>query len=91
MIRAYPTRAYALRAALIIATLLLSILAGTPARAESYEAGLAAFDKGDFDTAAKEWRPMAEGGDARAQHGMGLLYEIGSGVEKRDYAEAVKW
>ena len=67
MIRVQPTRACTLQAALVIVTFLLSILIGSSAWAQSYEAGLAAFDKGDFDRAAKEWRPLAEGGDARAQ------------------------
>lgn len=56
-----------------------------------YEEGLQAFDSGDFAAAYREWLPLAEAGDPRAQHGLGLLYETGSGVEKRSYSEALKW
>ena len=45
---------------------------------------------GDFETALREWRPLAEQGDAAAQYRLGLLYAFGRGVPQ-DYAEAVKW
>jgi TPR repeat protein len=38
----------------------------------------------------REWRPLAEQGDARAQFDLGLLYENGDGVP-RDYAKARQW
>ena len=36
------------------------------------------------------WLPLAEQGDARAQHNLGLTYANGHGVPQ-DYKEAVKW
>ena len=51
---------------------------------------LAAYKRGDYATAAKEWRKTAESGNAKGQANLGLLYYNGKGVQ-RDYAEAVKW
>jgi len=70
---------------------LIILCALTPALpAADFAAGLAAYKKGDFDKAAKEWRPAAEDGDAPTQFNLGLLYVDGHGVPQ-DYAEAAKW
>ena len=53
-------------------------------------AGLAAYDAGDYHAAAKEWLPLAEKGDARAQVAVAGLYEAGLGVP-RDYRAAAQW
>jgi TPR repeat protein len=42
--------------------------------------GLDAIQRGDFATALKEFRPLAEKGHARAQFYMGLMYVHGQGV-----------
>src|SRR5690242_13009427 len=55
-----------------------------------FAAGLSAYQKGDYTTAAKEWRPLAEEGSAEAQFNLGLLYADGQGVPQ-DYMEAVNW
>ena len=68
---------------------LLSAAIALPALAD-FAAGLAAFQKGDYSTAAKEWRPLAEEGDAATQFNLGLLYLDGHGVPQ-DYTEAAKW
>lgn len=60
-----------------------------PAAAGFYE-GLQAYSAGDYATALKEWRPLAEQGDAGAQFNLGVMYSQGQGVPQ-DYAEAVKW
>ncbi len=41
-------------------------------------------------TALREWRPLAEQGNANAQYFLGVMYAKGRGVPQ-DYAEAVKW
>ena len=46
----------------------------------NYNKGLTAAQAGDFVTALKEWRPLAEQGDARSQYALGAMYEYGSGV-----------
>ena len=49
-----------------------------------------AFFKRDYSTAFKEFKPLAEQGNAEAQFSLGLMYEHAFGV-RRDNAEAVKW
>ena len=41
------------------------------AQAQDFDRGLAAAQSGDFATALKEWRPLAEQGDALAQYNLG--------------------
>lgn len=72
--------------ALILAGVLL--LAG-PAAAD-YAAGAAAFARGDWATAYREWKPLAEAGDAASQNNLGFLYRYGRGVEP-DAGMAVEW
>ena len=54
------------------------------------EDGLAAFDRKDYATALRLWRPLAEQGDVQAQSRLGVMYILGRGV-LQDYKEAVKW
>ncbi|MGE0119620.1 MAG: SPOR domain-containing protein [Dongiaceae bacterium] len=69
----------------------MTLLAGAfPARAD-FAAGNDAFARGDYDTAFREWAPLAKTGDARAQLGLGALYESGQGVPAPDLAQAVAW
>lgn len=72
-------------------TLLLCafIVAAVPAFAD-FQAGVAAYQKGDYLTAVKEWRPLAEQGDPAAQFNLGLLYLDGHGVPQSP-AEAANW
>ncbi len=58
--------------------------------AADFQAGLEAYNKGDFATALKEWQPLAEQGDANSQYNMGLLYARGQGVPQ-DYEKALAW
>jgi len=55
-----------------------------------YQEGYDAYNRGDYDTALKEWRPLAEQGFALSQFNLGVMYHQGHGVPK-DYAEAMKW
>ena len=55
-----------------------------------FDEGVAAYNRGDFATAIREWRPLAEQGHASAQFNLGLMYGEGEGVPQDD-AEAVKW
>lgn len=72
----------------VLACFTVLLVAGV-ARAD-FAAGVDAYQKGDYVTAAKEWRPLAEGGSAAAQYNLGLLYYDGHGVPQ-DYSEAVMW
>jgi len=55
-----------------------------------FDDGLAAFERGDYATALREWLPLAEQGDVSAQYFLGVMYSFGRGVPQND-AEAVKW
>ena len=58
--------------------------------AGDFQSGLDAYTAGDYATALREWRDLAEQGDARAQNNLGNMYDMGKGVTQ-DYAEALKW
>ena len=55
-----------------------------------FQKGLTAYKSGDYATALREWKALAELGDAGAQSNLGLMYDIGKGVPEDD-KEAVKW
>ena len=55
-----------------------------------FDKGLDAYDRGDYATALREFKPLAEKGDAYAQYNLGVMYDNGQGVPK-DYKTAVKW
>lgn len=55
-----------------------------------FDAGVDAFKAGDYQTAMGEWRALAEGGSANAQHNVGILYNYGLGVPE-DFAAAAAW
>ncbi len=52
--------------------------------------GLAAYKEQDYPHALKELAPLAEAGNADAQHALGLMYYMGRGVP-RDLAQAFRW
>jgi uncharacterized protein YgiM (DUF1202 family) len=56
----------------------------------SYDEGRVAFKRGDYVTALRELRPLAEQGHAVAQIGLATMYESGNGVPK-DSAKAFHW
>ncbi len=62
---------------------------GAPAWA-GWDEAVAAYQRGDYATALREWRLLAEQGDAAAQNNLGTMYYKGRGVPY-DYAQAVKW
>jgi len=55
-----------------------------------FQKGLNAYKSGDYATALREWKPLAEQGNASAQKNMGVMYERGHGVPQNDKT-AVKW
>ena len=61
----------------------------TPAWAD-FQAGNDAYNRKDYATALREWRPLAEQGNAHAQFYLGVLYHSGSGVPQ-DFVQAHKW
>ena len=74
----------------ILAGLVLILMLTGGAAAGPYADGVAAYDRGDYATAMRLFRPLAEQGRADAQYNLGNMYSKGLGVPQ-DYAEAVKW
>ncbi len=50
---------------------------------------MAAYQRGDYATAIREFRPLAEQGHANAQYKLGFMYDMGKDIPQ-DYAEAMK-
>ena len=72
----------------LVAALLL--VSATAVWADDVEDGLAAYNKGDYKTAASLFKKGAAQGDVRAQNNLAWMYDQGKGV-LQDYAEAVRW
>jgi hypothetical protein len=60
------------------------------AKAGPYEDAVAAFQRGDYATALRLWRPLADQGNSNAQYVLGMMYDDGLGVAQ-DIREAVQW
>ena len=77
-------RPRALWIAVLIAGLLL------PARAADLQAGLDAYDRGDYETAASEFLPLAENGNPEAQFRLAIMHEYNKGPLGNPL-EAFRW
>ena len=73
----------------LLLLLLLSISLTSSVYAD-FDDGLRAAQNGDFETAYKEWQPLAEQGHANAQFALGYMYFIGDGVPQDD-EQAIYW
>ena len=74
----------------VVAALILAVgIAGSVA-AGPLDDGMAAFNLGDYATAMRLWRPLADQGDALPQTFLGNMYKNGWGVPQ-EYATAVSW
>ncbi len=77
-----------MKRALLLAALLCSL--SLTAGAQDFKKGVEAYQRGDYATALREWRPLAEQGHAKAQYRLGEMYLKGEGViQNHDYA--LKW
>ncbi|MDA0653367.1 MAG: hypothetical protein O3C49_08845, partial [Proteobacteria bacterium] len=63
----------------VVFLLFLCLLLATPAGA-GYDEGMAAHSRGDYAAALREWRPLAEQGNADAQYNLGYMYENAQGL-----------
>ncbi len=78
-----PSLGYWARNKIGTALLPLALLIATPALSDptdDYNAGVAAFEAGDYTAALGHWLPLAQSGDIDAQRNVGLLYQTGRGV-----------
>lgn len=72
-----------------LALAVLLIVTALPVTA-GYKEGVAAYKDGDYKTAVREFKTLAEAGNARAQYTLGVMYAKGFGVPK-NYPEGIKW
>ena len=63
----------------VLFAIVLTIALAVPAHA-GFDEGLAAHKRGDYATALREWRPLAEQGNATAQSYLGAMFHYGLGV-----------
>ncbi len=68
---------------------LLFVLPAT-AQAASFNEGLDAYNRGDYQTAFQIYKRLAEQGNPRAQNNLGNLYDMGQGVAP-DLRQAAYW
>jgi len=80
---------YRYRTVGLLTLLIPTLLAVTAYSGEWEEAG-AAYHRGDYATAYRLFKPMAQQGMPEAQFILGLMYDNGRGVAQ-NYATAVKW
>jgi FOG: TPR repeat, SEL1 subfamily len=73
-----------------LAAIILVLSFAAPVAAGPFEDAAAAYGRGDYATALRLFRPLADQGDAAAQYNLGVMYDNGQGVPQND-AEAVKW
>lgn len=83
-----PRAARSWRPCLAVGTAILLL---SSAALADYAAGLTAFNRKDYAHAFSEWIESAKAGDAHAQHGLGMLYELGQGVPYADPKTAADW
>ena len=62
----------------------------TSSKGVDVDAGVEAWERGDYAVAYREWRTLADQGDADAQYNLGNMYYNGQGVSQ-DYAQAHMW
>ena len=74
----------------VIAIIAMTLMWMDGVVAGQFEDALAAAQRGDYATALRLWRPLAEQGDDHAQFDVAYMYEHGNGVPQ-DFAEAAKW
>lgn len=75
---------------LLLAAFVLALGATGVARADTLGVGSAAFNGGDYNSAARLLLPLAERGNARAQGMVGFMYATGQGLPQA-YDAASYW
>ena len=60
------------------------MMVSVPSFSADLQKDLDAFNCGDYQTALREWGPLAEQGNPDAQYNLGFLYAEGRGVAQSD-------
>jgi TPR repeat protein len=66
----------------IFATIILVLSDAAPVAAGPFEDAVAASAKGDYASALRLLRPLADQGDAAAQYTLGSMYGLGQGCRR---------
>ena len=76
-----------------ILCLTLAVLLGSAGVSWSadLQEGAHAYHSGDYEIALREWKPLAEQGNAYAQYNLGTLYDEGEGVVQFRNNSGVYW
>lgn len=75
---------------LTAASLAVLVAAGPSLATAAMDAGMQAFQAGNYEQAYNEWQPLAESGDPQAQYMVGVLHDHAYD-RPRNYKEAAKW
>ena len=70
--------------------LFVILLIHTGCAGPNFSRGKNAYSRGDYANALKNFKPLAEQGDVKAQVNLGSMYMLGLGVTK-DYSRADMW
>jgi len=73
-----------------ILIILLCLLTSLSVSAD-FQKGFEAAQRGDYATALREWKPLAEQGDVSAQSNLGVMYRNGEGVPEDDVYAYMWW
>lgn len=73
-----------------LALVAVLFIALTPSARADFNAGVAAYNRGDYAAAFAEFMALAERGQPKAQFNLGFMYEKGLGAPADD-GEAMKW
>ena len=75
----------------VVCVLWVAMISSWPGLAAAgFEAGRAAYNRGDCAAALRAWKPLAEQGDAQAQFNLEVMYYHGEGVPQDD-VQAYAW
>lgn len=74
----------------VLLALLFSLTMAVSAFGGQFEDAMAAYERSDYATAFRLWKPLAERGEPRAQHNLGVMYDYGRGIPQ-DSTQALKW
>jgi TPR repeat protein len=80
----HQTKGKAMLRAILLTLARVLTLSAVPVAADTWDGAEAAYERGDYETAARLFLPLAEQGDAAAQYNLGVMYGKGQGVPRDD-------
>src|SRR5688572_20113536 len=86
-----PAMARPVLQTLFVVFLSLLLLGCSNVTEADFQEGMEAYSRGDFATALKKWKPLAEDGNPSAQTNLGVMYYQGRGLDAPNYQEALRW